>query len=309
MSLTLLIIVLLGPVWLIAMLPLVPCSLLKIGMTRAGKTLSAVRDILANPGWARVILDPHKESLAYQCLIHLQGNILYQNLSDFVNTLGFGLLTPSTATGEQKRREDQRKAEAFTAILLMRRDATSMAKTPLLEEYTYAVLLFFLSQTIAKPIEWLPLALVPGSVEFAAMLRDCTLPAIRYKFEQLAQLTPRGLRSEVGSTVRLIEGVFRSSAFTLRARPGFNLAAFLQAGGILIIEKGDDIGDDSARVVMGAIIILVDNHARRRLKPWPPIVVHIDEINNAALCTTTVERGLAETAKNFLGDLPLMARK
>src|SRR5205807_2395578 len=105
----------------------------------------------------------------------------------------------------------------------------------------------------------------------------CTLPDVRYKFQQLETLTPRALRAEVGSAARLINAVFRSLAFQARARGGFDLGGFLQNKGKLIVERGEEIGDDAMRVIMGAIVLLVIEHAKRRPRPYPPIHIYIDE--------------------------------
>lgn len=276
-------------------------NVLRVGATRQGKTFAAARTIAESRGVATVVLDPHKQSLAELCLIHAAGNILYERLSDVRHTLGFELLAPSANPDVLLRQmENQRRAEAFVDILLRRRNADGMAGAPLMEEWVMAVLTLFLSQERPKPVAWLPFALLTDSDEFGAMVRDCTAPEIRHKFEQLAALNPRGQRAEVGSATRLLNGVFRSPAFVVRSRGGFDLGGFLQRTGLLIVERGDEIGDDTMRVVMGAIVLLVVDHAKRRPKPYPPIRIVIDEATNARLVGGPELRGLAETNKNGL---------
>jgi len=126
------------------------------------------------------------------------------------------------------------------------------------------------------------------------------LPEFRNKFQQLEKLSPRALRAEVGSASRLVNAVFRSPAFTVRARGGFDLGGFLQQKGNLIVERGEDIGDDTMRVIMGAIVLLVIEHAKRRPRPYPPIRIYIDEATNARLVGAPELRGIAETNKNGL---------
>lgn len=252
-------------------------------------------------GEAAVICDPHKQSLAQTALTHATGNILYERLSDIRQTLGFSLLSPSTNPDPMLRLlENQQRGEAFVAILLRRRDAEGMAGTPLMEEWMLAAIQLYLFQSKPKPLALLPFAFMPGTSEFVSLVRDCTLPEIHYKFGQLERLTPRALRAEVGSAARLVNGVFRSPAFTSRCSGTFDLGAFLQEKGILIIERGDEIGDDTMRVIMGAIILLVIDHAKRRPKPYPPIRIYIDEATNARLVGGPELRGLAETSKNGL---------
>lgn len=278
-----------------------PTNVVKVGATRKGKTMSAGRDVIDARDEADVIFDPHKESLAYTVLTHATGNVLYERLSDIGRTLGFELLTPSDNPDRaQRQQENQRRAEAFVAILLRRRNTDSMASTPLMGEWCMAALLLFLFQAIRKPLTMLPYAFLPGTPEFAALIRDCTLPEIRHKFKQLETLRPRALRAEVGSATRLFTAIFRSPAFAARSRGGFNLGAFLQHKGTLIIERGDEIGDDAMRAIMGAIILLVIDHAKRRPRPYPPIRISIDEATNAGLVGGPELRGIAETNKNGL---------
>lgn len=104
----------------------------------------------------------------------------------------------------------------------------------------------------------------------------------------------------MGSAARLVNAVFRSPAFQRRCRGGFDLGGFLQSSGKLIIERGDDIGDDTMRVLIGAIVLLVIDHAKRRPKPFPPIRVYLDEATNARLVGGPELRGIAETNKNGL---------
>jgi hypothetical protein len=277
------------------------CNVLKVGATRKGKTLAAARGVLEAWDEAAVVFDPHKQSLAEVVMTHATGNVLYERLSDVRSTLGFELLAPSkNPNAVQRQMENQQRAEAFVEILLRRRNADGMAGTPLMEEYVMAAITLYLFQATRKPLTLLPFAFMPETAEFKSLIHDCILPDIRHKFQQLAKLNPRALRAEVGSAARLINAVFRSPAFQARCRGGFSLGGFLQNRGKLIIERGDEIGDDTMRVIMGAIILLVIEHAKRRPKPYPPIRIYIDEATNARLVGGPELRGLAETNKNGL---------
>lgn len=278
-----------------------PFNVLKVGATRKGKTLAAARSVLEAPDEAAVILDPHQQSLAQAVLTHATGNLLYEKLSDIRTTLGFELLAPSSnPDAVQRQLENQRRAEAFVEILLRRRNADGMGGTPLMEEWVMAAIMLYLFQSTRKPLTMLPFAFAPGSAQFSALVKDCTLPEIRQKFQQLEKLNPRAQRSEIGSATRLVNSVFRSPAFAARCRGGFDLGGFLQQKGKLIIERGEDIGDETMRTVMGAIVLLVIEHAKRRTKPYPPIRIYIDEATNARLVGSPELRGLAETNKNGL---------
>jgi hypothetical protein len=166
-----------------------------VGATRKGKTLAAARSIVEAPHDAAVILDPHKLSLAYTVLTHASDNILFERLSDIQYTLGFEFLTPSSNPDPRLRQqENHRRAEAFVAILLRRRGDDGMANTPLMEEWVMGAIMLYLCQAVCKPLTLLPFAFMPASPEFAALLKDCTLPEVRHKFQQLERLTPRSAR-------------------------------------------------------------------------------------------------------------------
>lgn len=275
-------------------------NFLDCGATRQGKTLAAARRIVESTDEAAVICDPHELSLARSILIHGTGEMLYERLSHVEHALGFELLVPSIHPDPMTRHlENQRRAEGFVAILIRRRDADGMAGTPLMEEWILAAIMVFLHQAKPKPLSLLPSVFLPGTDEFSAFVRDCTLPEFRYKFLQLERLSPRALRAEVGSAARLMNGVFRSPAFVARSHGGFDLGAFLERRGKLLLEAGD-VGEDTTRIIMGAVILLVIDYAKHRASKAVPIRITIDEANNAALVGRPELKGLAETAKSGL---------
>ena len=137
-------------------------NVLVVGATRRGKSLSAAADACRFPG-AVVIGDPHKDSFARTALMHLPGNVLYEQLSDLRHTLGFELLRPSeNADPLLRQHENQRRAEAFVEILLRRRDADGMAGTPLMEEWVMAAIMLYLCQRARKPLTHLPFRVPTG---------------------------------------------------------------------------------------------------------------------------------------------------
>ncbi len=273
-------------------------NLVRVGATGMGKTLAAGRDSVEAEDIAEVILDPHEESLAQTVLNHAEGNILYDRLSNIQQTIGYELLRPSThPDSDERANENEQRAEAFVPILTRRRNQDGMAGTPLMEEWVMAAILLYLFQKVRKPLSLLPFAFLPWTAEFQLLLRDCGRKDIRHKFQQLEKLSQRALRAEIGSAARLINAVFRSRSFITRSRGGFDLGGFLQNKGKLIIERGDGVGDDTMRVIMGAIVLLVIEHAKRRPKPYPVIRIRIDEANNSGLVGEPELRGIAETRK------------
>jgi len=267
-------------------------SELHVGSPGSGKSLSGARSLAEEVG-ASATLDPHENSLARTGLIFAKGNVLFDRLSEIKRTLGLGLMD---FLKDPDKVRSERWLDMFVAILMLRTGA-DMASTPLREEWLIASLMLLIHQKTPKLGTLLPFAFLPGTSEFESLVSGCVLPEIKAKFRAIEKLSPRALRAELGSAARLIQGVFRSPAFQARCRGGFDIGGFLQNRGKLIVERGDEISDDAMRVIMGSIVLLVIDHAKRRPKPYPIIRVRIDEANNARLVTSHVLRGIAELRK------------
>lgn len=141
-----------------------------------------------------------------------------------------------------------------------------------------------------------PYGFIPDTSQFRSLLRDCSRPEIRHKFEALEKLNPRALRAEIGSAARPINAVFQSPAFLKRCRLGFDLGRFLQNRGKLIVERGDE-NEDVNRTIMGAISMLVTEHCESRAQPSPPVRIYLDECTNARTAGHFEERKAGETRK------------
>jgi hypothetical protein len=270
-------------------------NVLVIGEPGSGKSVGAASDILQFPG-AVIVADWHQQSLAQLVLQHAQGNVLYDRLSDLDHSLGYGLLKPSTQTDPMKRlQENQRKARFFVEVM-MRRRGGDIAGSPLMEEWVMALLMMYLESGVPRDPGVIPFGFRPGTDEFAALIRDCSLPELRAKFKTLEKLPPRALRAEVGSGTRLVDGVFRDRAFLLRCRTSFDFGGFLQDKGWLILERGD-ADEDAARTIIGAINMLATEHCERRPKPWPPVGIWLDECTNARTAGRFEEKKGGETRK------------
>ncbi len=274
---------------------------LVLGSPGSGKSVGSARDAVEYPGTV-VILDPAKDSLARLVLMHDPSpNILFDSLSDLEHPLGYDLLKPSRHPNPERRRmQNQLRIQAMVEIM-MRRGGGDLASTPLKEEWLTAALLCHIEQVRPKPLAMLPFLFMPGTAEFDAYVRDCSLPEIRFKFQQIAKLSLRGLRSEVGSAARLVSAVFRSPAFLARCNGGFDLGAFLQSPRArLIIERGDEIDEDATRTIIGGINVLVTEWCETRPKPYPPVKIKLDECTNAKTAGKFEEKKAGLTRKNGL---------
>src|ERR1051326_2590887 len=270
-------------------------NVLVIGEPGSGKSVAAARDAVGFPG-SVLISDPHKDSIAQLVLMHAQGNILFDRISDLEHTLAYELLRPSHHSNPDIRMQHNlHRAQTFVEFLMRRRGGDA-ATSPLLEEWIMSLLLIFLFQVTPKSPEIIPFGFMPGTVEFRALLRDCSVDAFRHKFESLEKLGPRALRAEVGSAARLINPVFRAPEFLKRCRSGFDLGAFIQRRGTLIIERGD-ANEDVNRIITGAIVMLVTEHCETRPAPYPPVRIYLDECTNARTAGNYEERKAGETRK------------
>src|SRR4051794_2890111 len=105
----------------------------------------------------------------------------------------------------------------------------------------------------------IPFGFRPDTPEFRALLRDCELAEMRHKFQALVGMKPRALRSEVGSAVRLVDGVFGSPEFLAACRPGVDLGAFVQRRGKLLLERGT-ADEDVTRTIIGGLSLRITEH-------------------------------------------------
>lgn len=268
-------------------------SELHVGTTGSGKSNAAAQSVAKENG-ASLNADPHENSFARRAAEAAQGNILFDRLSDKTQWLAFGLMSFLSL---KDRFQAERFVELFTAILLLYTGADSVTATPLKEEWLVSSLLLVIHQKLPKSPLLLPFAFLPGTKEFEELVRDCILPEIKAKFQALEKLTPRALRAEVGSASRLVNAVFRSEAFRRRCQGGFDLAAFYQNKGKLIIEAGSEITEAARSVIISTLVVLTIEIAKRRAHPYPVIKIRLDEANNARLVTNHVLKGIAELRK------------
>lgn len=269
-----------------------------IGEPGSGKSAGSARDAVGFPG-AVIVSDPHsgEDSLARRVLPHLpEGKWLYDRLTDLEHPLGFELLRPSAHSDPRRRAQlNERRAATFVEFLMRRRGGDAAA-SPLIDEWLTALLSLFLSQVRPKPLSMLPFGFLPGTDEFRALVRDCPLPEIRVKFQQLEKLTPRGLRAEVGAADRVIRAVFRNQSFLARCDGGAWLPKFIQSGGKIVIEAGGE-SEDVKRTFLCGVSLLVTEHCETRPVPYPPVRIYLEECTNARTAGRFEEQKAGETRK------------
>lgn len=280
-----------------------PVNELVVGSPGAGKSCSAIARIRDTPGEAAVVLDPHSHSLADGVMRVIdRPHMLFDNLTDLTHPIGFDVLVPAVATGDEGLMEEAAQSSGLADLMVRRRTGPSatgvpLAAAPLTEEWVVGLNDLFLTQRPRKPIRVYPCGLDPTSREYGDLIRDCTRDRTRNKFAGLAKLSPRALRAEVGPAARLVNGLFGNPAFVRRAEGHYPHGAFLQRRGLLVLERGEGIDDDCMRVLFGTVVQHTIRHVRRRATPEPCVRIYIDEATNAGLVGGTEVRALAEMRK------------
>lgn len=272
---------------------------LGIGSPGSGKSVGGARDAVEFPG-ACVVADPHKKSFAELVFEHIDGNVLFDRFSNLRPSLRFNLLPQSRSKHPDDVQADNYKSAQLFTEVMMRRRGGDIASTPLLEEWLVALLLLYLYQRTRKSMRLVPFGFRPGTREFESLIADCTALDIRAKFKQLEKLTPKALRSEIGSAMRVVNAVFRSPYFLARCDGYFDIPTFVRNRGKLIIEKGDCVDDDAFTTFIGAINLLFIEFAKNRSSPYPSIRMYLDEATNAKTAGKIEERAAGETRKNGL---------
>lgn len=266
-------------------------NVLSCGSTRSGKSLAELRRLLhaAALGCALVVIDPHRDSLAAGLLTHLvargmQHRVLFDRLAAADRILSHDFLPkPAAPLGSFRHRiEADELIRAFADILCRRRGMESLAGAVLIEEWVTAALRLYLAQDDHPPLPILQHAFgPPDDPDFQRLVRRCRDPEAATRFREIE----RGAvaRGQVAPAERLLRGVLGSPIFAARCGSAFRLAPFLDRGGILIIEGGGNASEDAQRTIMGATILQAIRYVRTRPRPHPPVILALDEANNAGL--------------------------
>lgn len=168
------------------------------------------------------------------------------------------------------------------ADVLCRRRNLELSTAALTEEWVIPALTLVIEQPDSPSLTILNHAFgPPDHPDFRRLLWKCRDEEVQAKFEEIANGTIR--RGQFAAADRLIRGVCSSPAFAARCVPTFQLSRFLDASGILIVEGGGNVSDDGQRTVMGAVVLQTIRYIRTRPRPYPPVILVLDEANNANL--------------------------
>jgi len=283
-----------------------------VGATLSGKSTAEAKKLTAlalQTDRAIVVCDPHRDSLAFNFMRQLEGacqehRVAYDRLADTDRVLGWTFLAPSrNSDPAQKQAENDERIRAFADVLLRRRGLQGLADKPLIEEWTTAALRLWMHQEKPIPLIQLPFVFHPRHPVFRHAVEHCTDEETTWKFRELPRLSATALRNEVAPAERLLASVCSSPAFRLRSGGTFDLEAFLDSKGILILEGGGEgLSEDAARTMFGAVILRVIQHVKRNPayrsgRPACRVQLVLDEANNFHLVGPYEMRALAETQK------------
>ena len=290
-----------------------PGNTICIGSTRSGKSMAAVRAIVAaaESGWAVLAIDPHNRSLVWNALVQLlarghEHRILYDSLSEFSRVPGYGGIRPSTARSALQRvSENEELCDQYAD--LFSRGQKSLADSPLKYEGTRLATQLLVNQQPVRPDAYFRYAFETKHRKFLKLLHGCTHPDIRYEFQKMAEGVVRP--SIYASSRRMINMTVGSTAYLARSRSTLDLATFFNRRGLLLVEGGGaGVSEDSKRTIMGALILRTIQFIRARRKSSPRLLLVVDEATNAGLLSEAGHevRAMAECQKYGLDFLVLV---
>lgn len=290
---------------------------LDVGSSGSGKSQGKRGKIIlaaeARPKMGIVVLDPHPDSLAWNGFVDLtsrgyEKRIVFDDLSTFDKVPQYRFIRRSKARSElQRAAENDQTAKEFLDLVLRRRGMDSAAANPQLEECSLFAILLLVHQPYDRPESDIAFAYQPDHGTFRAMVATCTDPQTKSWFEKVADGTIK--RGIYRPAQRLLEGTVGNPVFAARCGTSFDLWEHLRNGGIYIMQGGGmGVSDDALGVCFGAIANLVNRFVRVRPKPWPRIMLVMDEATNCGLITTREMKLLAECRKWNL-DMHIMVQQ
>ena len=220
------------------------------GSTRSGKSVGQWNEVVCAADAkdvAIVVIDPHEESLAWNCFQQLiagghEHRIIYDQLHHNTHVPGYRFLKQSTARDATERAvENEESAKGFTDILC-RRGGVNLASQPQKEEWILKAVKFLLSQSSERPASDLRYCFKPTHPKLVSLLKACTDEELRQEFSAIAEGTIKS--GQYHSAARLIEGTCGSIPFIVQtgnefevSEPSVFLSRALGAGFVSSVES------------------------------------------------------------------------
>ena len=136
-------------------------------------------------------IDPHPWALSWQAMQQLlarghEKRIIWDSLDQLDHTPKYQFLKRSRARNHLvQAKENHDQAEHFTEVKCRRREQSSLATSPLTEEWDLKSSLFLLNQPVDYPASDVRFALRPDHKKFVRMLHGCTEEDSRREFEKV----------------------------------------------------------------------------------------------------------------------------
>ncbi len=192
---------------------------------------------------------------------------------------GYSVLTPSTNPDPEQREAENREEISETKSLLVKDEGKlDTSANPIIDRGIEDALMLFIYQKVPVPFWRLWRCFNPAYEEYHIFLANCSDPDTAARFLWYGRLSERDREFHCGAAERRLRKVCQSPQFRKRCLPTFDLAAFLNAGGVWIgngVSRGN-LSRQDLRLIFGMIILLVIRLARTgKLKKR--VVLIIDE--------------------------------
>lgn len=280
------------------------------GPTGVGKTELAFKlvfgdDIARGDAPGVILLDAHgsfAEKAAMRCeQLGLFGRDLvrFDRLHDTRRGLGYGFIEPSTNPDPEKREaENREKITDVKSIFVRTEEKVDTTQSVMIDEVMDDVLSLAFDRNEAIPFYFLQHAFQFDSQTYKYLISTCRNDWTKTKFGEYERLPVRDFEYKCGPVRRRIEKFCKCIQARKRSIATFDMAAFLNRGGKLLIsgESEGDFGRDDLSRVLGMLIVRIISFARAgKLKR--KVIFIIDEGVAAKLIDMNVARALDECRK------------
>lgn len=289
-------------------------NVVRIAKMREGKSESCLLDnapkmrIRKSERPAIVMLDPPgsmaKAGLAYAIRHALtphsldgEPDFIYDMVAQTSGVPGYPVVTPSTNEDpDQREAENRNTIEEVKALLVAAEGKIDTQGSMMIDEGLTDALKLYLHGNAHRDFSRLQHCFRPTPIgrEFLA---SCTDQETRERFEAYHEMNPRDWAFQCRPAVTRLKRIAESVHFRKRCRPTFDMRAFLNRGGILMLdgESRGNLSRTDLPLVFNLVMLNVIQLARNGLTR--PVIIIIDEGANTGILNLHVARALAEAGK------------
>ena len=276
-----------------------------VGVPRHGKTEACIArnaPLMTKPDRdAFVVFDPPgsmTKKIATSLAIH-DIPFMYDAVNETSNNPGYTFCSRSAnPDSDQQEAENRETISDVIAVLVRAEGKMTATKNQMIQRGLTDALLLHIYQDTPSPFDLLQHCFIGESEQSQYLMAHCTNPEVFLRFLYYHSLKGQQRAFEVGPAERRLMTVCSCPQFRRRCRETFDLAAFLNGGGILLMDgssKGNLSREDAA-LVQGMVLLRVIALARSG-KLTRRVVLIIDEGLNAGLIDGNVALALKEASK------------